>query len=333
MSIFPQFARWLGRRGQRPVTSTRRGCSRPSLEALETRNLLSTLTVTNLGDTGVRGDGSLRGEIAAARKGDQIIFAHSLTRQTITLDAAKGPLVLSKNLTIYGPGAGKLTISGHDATQVFCIAAGATDTLEGLTIAHGNAPGSGGGILNLGTLTIEHSVLSGNHADGAQQGGGGILNRGVLTVNHSTLSGNTANGDAQGGGGILNAAGGTVTITASTLSGNHAFGDDAAGGIFSAGTTWVNDCTLSGNTANGGRHGGGAIVNLAGRMTVDRSTVSGNHAERDTAASSGGILNFGTLALDFSIVTGNFSPRGADLYNLGGVVIPNHSNVGVRADG
>ena len=79
MSFFPRFARWLGRRGQRrPLTSTRRTRRRLTLEALEARDLLSTLTVTSLLDTGARGDGSLRGEIAAVANGDRIVFARDL---------------------------------------------------------------------------------------------------------------------------------------------------------------------------------------------------------------------------------------------------------------
>ena len=120
MSFFSQFARWLGRRGpRRPVTPIRRARLRPTLEALETRDLLSTLTVTNLLDTGVKGDGSLRGEIAAANSGDRIVFPDSLAGQTITLNPGNGPLVLRKDLTIQGPGADKLTISGNNATEVW----------------------------------------------------------------------------------------------------------------------------------------------------------------------------------------------------------------------
>src|SRR5262249_17322412 len=151
-----------GRR--RPLMPTRRVRHRPTLEALEARNVPSTLRVTNLSDTGVSGDGSLRGEIAAAASGDTILFARSLAGQPITLDAANGPLLLGKDLTICGPGADQLTISGNDATEVFKVAAGATDTITGLTIAHGNADGaSGGGIYNSGTLALDHCTLCGNH--------------------------------------------------------------------------------------------------------------------------------------------------------------------------
>src|SRR5262249_20105947 len=54
-------------------------------------------------------------------------------------------------LTITGPSAG-LTISGHDSTRVFAVNGSTTATLSGLTIAHGNAGGGGGGIYNGGTL-------------------------------------------------------------------------------------------------------------------------------------------------------------------------------------
>jgi hypothetical protein len=47
----------------------------PRLEVLEGRALPSTLSVTTLRDSGVAGDGSLRGEIAAAQSGDTITFA------------------------------------------------------------------------------------------------------------------------------------------------------------------------------------------------------------------------------------------------------------------
>jgi hypothetical protein len=289
---------------------------RPTLEALETRNLLSSLTVTNLLDTGVSGDGSLRGEISAAAQGDQIVFAGSLAGQTITLNAAEGPLVLSKNLTIQGPGAGRLTISGNDATRVFEIAAGATDTIAGLTIARGSADGNtdfgAGGIFNNGgaTLTLDGCTLSGNHADRTVEGGGAITNGGTLTINNSTLSGNRADHAAFAGntnaGGIFNFA--TLTINQSTLSGNHADGDNSAGGgIFNfKGTVTIANSTLSGNTADNDAHdGGGGIFNFQGKTTIDQSNVSGNHADGNTTG-GGGLYNFSTkMTVANSTLSGN----------------------------
>jgi hypothetical protein len=312
MTVFSQFARWFGRRR---LTPTRRARPRPTLEALETRNLLSTLTVTSLLDTGVKGDGSLRGEIAAAKSGDLIDFAPGLAGHTIKLKAANGPLVLRKNVTIDGLGAGRLTISGNDATRVFDIAAGADDIIANLTIARGNADGildGGGGVfVRFGaTLKLDHCTLSGNHADqnASPDGvsGGGLLNEGTVTVTNCTFSGNHADGDTFGGGGLYDAAARAT----------------------------VRNSTFSGNTADGDAFGGGGVfISSNAMLTLDHCTVSGNRADHDTNASSGGIFNFGALTLDFSNVNGNFAPKGADLHNLGGIVTLHHSKVGVRADG
>jgi hypothetical protein len=360
MSFFTPFARWFGRRGRRrPLTPTRRVRYRPpTLEALGTRDLLSTLTVTNLRDTGVSGDGSLRGEIAAAANGDQIVFARALVGHTITLNAANGPLLLNKDLAISGPGAARLTISGNNGTEVFSVAAGASDTITGLTIADGNADGlflGGGGIVNNGTLTLANSTLSGNHADNnGFFGGGGILNFGSLTVNDSALSDNHADGVFGAGGGIFN--GGMLTIEQSTLSGNHA-DVGQGGGIFNQGTVTIEHSTLSGNHADGGQGGGifnqgtvtidhsavlgnhadgggagGGIFNdivfngSVGTVTLDHSAVLGNHAD---GGQGGGIVNQGALTLDFSAVAGNSAVIGADLDNHGGTATLNHSLAGV----
>jgi hypothetical protein len=69
-------------------------------------------TVTNANDSGA---GSLRAAIAASASGDTIDFAPALNGQTIILSS--GRLVIDKALTISGPGAGSLTISGgHNDT-------------------------------------------------------------------------------------------------------------------------------------------------------------------------------------------------------------------------
>jgi hypothetical protein len=283
--------------GARTVRTAPARC-RPSLEALETRYVPSTLVVTETTDTGMAAE--LRGEIAAAASGDTITFADNLAGQTITLDPAKGQLELSKDLTIRGLGADQLTISGNDLTRVFWIDHGATDTITGLTIANGSSDIGGSGIYSYGTLTLDHSTLSGNHADRGVQGGGGIYNYyGTVTLDHSTLSGNHADYSAFGGGGIYNYYG-TVTLDHSTLSGNHADGNI-----------------------------GGGNYNYLGTLTLDHSTLSGNHAD-NAVQGGGGIWNLGgTLTLNYSTVTNNSALVGADLYNSGGIYTLDHSTVEV----
>ena len=97
-------------------TSKLRRSSVPQLLVLEDRTLLSVLTVLNTADSGT---GSLRDTIAAAQSGDTIVFDPSLAYETITLSS--GPLALSSNLTIDGPGADQLAISGNHASQLFTL--------------------------------------------------------------------------------------------------------------------------------------------------------------------------------------------------------------------
>jgi hypothetical protein len=104
----------------------------------------ATITVTNTNDSGA---GSLRKAIADAASSDMINFGIT---GTITLTSDQ--LVIDKGLTIQGPGANLLSISGNNASRVFFINGGVTATLDGMTIRDGT--GDGGGIYNLGALTV-----------------------------------------------------------------------------------------------------------------------------------------------------------------------------------
>jgi hypothetical protein len=265
----------------------------PQLEALEDRCLPSTLTVTNNLDSG---PGSLRYEIAAAKNKDTIVFTPSLDGQTIKLTS--GELDLTKNLTIQGPGAAQLRISGGGSSRVFEVASKTTVTLSGLTISHGTAA-NGGGIYvdNGGTLTINNSTLSSNTAAYA---GGAIESAGAnLTISGCTLSGNSV-GYGGYGGAIRNDNGGNLSISNSTLSGNSAPGGDG-GAIFSLGgsTLTLTDCTLSGNTA----YDGGALYTM-GTTTVSGCTLSSNIAND----LGGAIYNYylaGVLTVNNSVFSSN----------------------------
>ena len=232
-------------------------------------------TVTNTNSSGA---GSLSDAILQANSsntGDTIVFDSGVTG-TITLTAATLEIVHS--MTIIGPGASQVAISGAGNFQVFLVDAGATVSISGLTIEQGT--GNGGGIGNSGTLTLTNSTVSGNFATShSGEVGGGILNVGTLTVTNSTVSGNTAR---SAGGGIGNEQG-TVTINNSTISGNVAQ-LAAGGGIvnFFGATLTATNSTFSGNTAVSG----GGIENV-GTLTLTNSTLSGNSA----ASNGGGIDN------------------------------------------
>ena len=135
--------------------------------------MLSTFTVTNTQDSGT---GSLRDAIAKANahsEADKINFA-SQVAGTITLTS--GPLTITDDVKINGPGAGQLTVSGGNVSRVFEIEGGSFGgagqvTIKGLTITQGLAtedatfPASGGGILDLeADVTLKDDVLTANQA-------------------------------------------------------------------------------------------------------------------------------------------------------------------------
>src|SRR6185369_5237185 len=80
---------------------------------------------------------TLRGALAAAAPGDTIQFSALFnTPQTISLTA--GELALDKDVTLQGPGANLLTVSGNQVSRVFLSPGNNTALLSGLAIANGN---------------------------------------------------------------------------------------------------------------------------------------------------------------------------------------------------
>ncbi len=155
----------------------------PRLEALEDRTLPSTFTVLNLNDSG---QGSLRAAISAADLNpgaDSISFAKGL-HGTIALTS--GELRITDSLTINGPGANRLSVSGSDTSRVFNASTGLNVTISGLTVVHAFALEEAGGILNQGSnLTLSDDVLSHNLASGSASNG---ANGGALVSDGGTLN-------------------------------------------------------------------------------------------------------------------------------------------------
>lgn len=215
-------------------------------------------TVTSAADDGT--PGTLRSVIAAAASGDTITITAT---GTIALDCTAGVLDITKNLTISGPGATHLAISGNNACGVFKVDLGVTASISGVTIENGHSDTYGAGIFNLGTLNVGNSAFSGN----AAIFGGGIFSSGTATVTNSTFSGNAATF----GGGLFTE--GTASVTNSTFSGNAAtFG----GGLYNLATATVTNSTFSANSASDS--GGGMSNYFQATATVINSTFSANAA-------------------------------------------------------
>jgi predicted outer membrane repeat protein len=328
---------------------------RPGLEVLEGRDVPSTLTVTSPLDDG--SSGTLRATIAAAASGDTIVFANSLSGQTITLNGNE--LLLNKNLSIQGPaGATQLAISANNLSRVFEVAVNTQVTLAGLTIRDGNSNGTigGGGIKNAGATTVSGCTLSYNTADY----GGGIYSFGTLTVSGCTLSYNKAY--FGNGGGIAGGLNDSLTVTGSTLSHNSAamnggglddFGSNTkldtttlsynsagndGGGIHNGDIMSLNGCTVTNNSA--AQYGGGIYSenplsitggNISGNSANTAGGIWGQHGLKVTSATisnnvasftAGGVYALGvTTTLTGCTITGNSAEIGGGIYNDGTAII------------
>ena len=113
---------------------------------------------------------------------------------TITLAS---PLMVNSDVTIQGPGANILAISGNKAVRVFDVTDGAATTLNALvfnlTIKDGvAATGAGFNVGQNDNLQLTNCWLTGNTTT-AQGGAINFIGDGDLTVLASTLSGNAAN--------------------------------------------------------------------------------------------------------------------------------------------
>ena len=292
---------------------------RSLIESLEPRQMLAAdFIVDTLADGINVGGVSLRDALAEATSGETIGFSASLfsngsgrivlgdTDGDGTVDGSPTPLNIDKNVEILGPGADQLTIDGKLNSQIFIVQEGFSALLSGLTITGGSTLvngyqyGSGGGIQNLGDLTLENSVLTENEAFH-----GGAIYVGTnasLTLVNSTIDNNHAT--SRGGGIRINADGGKdVSIISSTISNNTAAG--LGGGIDLKGAIapdiTITNSTFSGNDANIG----GAITanSSAANLTIVNTTITDNHGVQ----SSGGIKTHAATTLHNSILAGNTS--------------------------
>ncbi len=193
------------------------------------------------------------------------------------------------------------------------MAPGGNLTVDRLTVTGGVAPGpnnpqgggSGGGILNAGTLEVNRSTLRNNTAPRA--GGGIEASQGSSTVvDRSTLANNSTGPTPGNGGGLHLTNAGTVVFSRSTASGNTASAE--GGGLWNAGggTMTIDRSTITGNTASGnapitdpgGIQGGGGLFQEApiaglpmGSLSVSRSEIRNNVANGAQNGSGGGVLN------------------------------------------
>src|SRR5580658_9531114 len=245
----------------------------------------SVLTVTTLADSSESCGSpcSLRDAITEANSdnsGDTIVFANGLTG-TITLTSAL-PAITSTDLTIQGPGANVITISGAGQYPIlYTTGSGLSEwVISGLTFANGKASGapvSNGGAISGLIVSVSNCAFTGNTATAS----GGAIS-GESTVDQSTFTGNSA----PYGGAIGSPV--DVMVTDSTFSGNSSTG---VGGAIAAFTVSATNDTFVGNIAT---DLGGAI-SASDDISANNDIFSGN-----TSGSGGGALNSHTSGTNYA---------------------------------
>lgn len=300
----------------------------------------TTLVVTSTADSG---PGSLRQAITMAKSGSTITF-HLRKRAKIVL--TRGPIVITKNVTVSGPGATALSISANGKSQIFTIHALKTVAISGLTFTKGNAAGGAGAFLAALRTSFNphprtHNGRAPKHpaaprlaASAVAAVGGAIYNEGRLTVSSCTFSHNTAGGKTPGSygmGGAIAQGAGSMKVLQSTFIANAAGGSGVSGGIggaiyVTAGSLTLTGDTFTSNAAGGSDFGYGGAVYDDQPFRGSSNTFTKNAAYgKGTGGNAygGGAYAGGGLSLSGGTFSENTATGGASTvlgYAFGGAI-------------
>ncbi|MBX3012695.1 MAG: CSLREA domain-containing protein [Caldilineaceae bacterium] len=236
-----------------------------------------------------------------------------------------GDLDIHAAVSIQGAGAEQTRIQagatvGSAVDRVFQVMQTAEVLFADLTIEHGSPEpdGNGGGILNMGQITINDSVLSNNHAYGDEPGqGGGALYNGpnsVATLNNSHVRQNQATTGLGNGGGIFNGPHAILVINGGSINQNSTA--RAGGGIENdAGIVTLNNLSLTNNLA--GINGGGLHTSGNGHVHMNGGEARANVAN----AEGGGLWNsaIGTMVIEAATIVSNTASGAAADQGGGGL--------------
>ena len=241
-------------------------------------------------------------------KGNTLVDNCTLaTNATVPQDPAAGGGIYAVTGTLTVNNSFLTGNSAHDGGGIK-TEAGVQLTVKGSTLT-ANTAAYGGGIYSRGDTVVDNCILATNSTImvNPASGGGICVDMGTLTVRNSTLTGNIAY--AYGGGiAAINGFVGTLNLASDILTGNSA---TYGGGISSEGTAVMDHCTFATNTSNW--RGGGIFV-PSGTVTVNQCTLTANSAVNV----GGGISNDGgTLTVNQSTLTANLavSGSGAGIWN------------------
>ena len=207
---------------------------------------------------------------------------HTLSEVDNETNGPNGLPVVTSALILEGRRAAIARSTPQDGSEfrILEVAETGTLTLQDVTLERGflseDAPNTsrGGGIYNLGTVTLNRSSVSENEAFDA----GGIYNGGTMRFNDSDVSENIAAGEVAGG---IENTGTLIVENGSTISGNTS--DSAIGGLLNSGEATVSDSFIQGNSAVSST---GALFS-SGEMTLRDTVIENNSDDGNTFSNAG----------------------------------------------
>ena len=254
----------------------------------------------------------------AAADANTIQFGAGLTG-TIAVALNRNGMPITNPVTIVGPSAKALTVSGAGVSRIFNITA-ANVSISGLSFTSGVAFAAGGGVLPIG---------------------GAILNtRGALTVTDCAFSGNTG---LHGGAIYSTGANGSATLTAAncTFNANSVSGVGGAiliSGSFGQASGSFTNCTFHQNFAN--QYGGGLYNDATNGGTSSVTLTNCTFNENTAGVDGSGILTDGvnpgsTGTATVTMRNNIFRAAGTNafFFNDGGAFTSQGSNISSDAAG
>lgn len=315
------------------ATTDQRGRTRP----FDTPNVASVTDAADIGavemhtvfvtNVQTSGSGSLASVVANAPADSDILFFPSVFNSPRTI-ATTGELVINKNLTIVGPGANLLTVSGNNSSRIFSNV-GFSVSLSGMTLTGGNGAGAvnngaGGAIQSVGDLALTNLYLTGNQASA---GGAVFLGFANGVITGCTFSSNQATSD--GGGIEFEGDGGhALRLVSSTVSGNHASGN--GGGILNISFSGSSQLDVVNSTIANNTPGSGITTYAANSgntaTTTLRNTLLAGNAPSNLLTGGSGTPKVTTFGFNLTSDNGggflNVAPINSDRVNANAALAP-----------
>lgn len=264
---------------------------------------------------------TIQAGIDSAGPGDDVLLEAGV--YTWASQHATGSLArLKSGVTLHSEAGAAATVLDAEShgRVIVCQDVGDGVRIDGLTIAHGNVIGTGGGILVAGASnpTIAHCVLQHNRADIPVNGRGGAgISCDVATILYCDFLDNVAFS-------IFTALGGGIYCGAARidhctfLRNGCTVGDSqagSAGGAIYSHAAQIADCTFEGNFAGAFVSGVGGAIEEAGVASIERCVFRSN-----TANLAGGAIGAQSGSITSCLFVDNKASGTFTSYPSGGAV-------------